>query len=111
MRKASSGYFAFSKACREGQRPRCPIRRHTGNEDVAPPMRLNPVRSSLEMVWLNFERSSHCQFQETIVPQVALVPHVPPRHLQSAKPKACREGQRPRCPIRVFAFKSQGSGN
>ena len=25
---------------REGQRPRCPIRRHTGNEDVAPPISL-----------------------------------------------------------------------
>ena len=31
---------------REGQRPRCPIRRRTGNEDVAPP------------VWLNFAQSS-----------------------------------------------------
>ena len=51
----------------EGQRPRCPIRRHTGNEDVAPPVRLNPARSS------------ESKFQETIVP---------PRHLQSAKHKA-----------------------
>ena len=41
------------------------IRCHTGNEDVAPP------------VWLNPARSSESQFQETIVP---------PRHLQSAKP-------------------------
>ena len=47
MRKASSGYFAFCKAHREGQRPRCPIRRRTGNEDVAPPVWLNSARSSL----------------------------------------------------------------
>ena len=33
----------------EGQHPRCPIRRRTGNEDVAPPVRLNPARSSSEM--------------------------------------------------------------
>ena len=46
MRKASSGYFAFCKAHREGQRPRCPIRRCAGNEDVAPPVRLNPARST-----------------------------------------------------------------
>ena len=45
MSEASSGYFAFCKAHREGQRPRCPIRRHTGNEDVAPPVWLNPERS------------------------------------------------------------------
>ncbi|MBR6586224.1 MAG: hypothetical protein IKK82_02275, partial [Kiritimatiellae bacterium] len=32
---------------REGQRPRCPIRRRTGNEDVAPPVRLNPARKLL----------------------------------------------------------------
>ena len=32
----------------EGQRPRCPIRRHTGNEDVAPPVRLNHARSSVK---------------------------------------------------------------
>jgi len=76
MLKASSGYFAFSKAHREGQRPRCPIRRCTGNEDVAPPVRLNPARSS------------QSQFQETIVPRVAHVPHVPLRHRQSAKRKA-----------------------
>ena len=48
MRKASSGYFAFCKAHREGQRPRCPIRRRTGNEDVAPPVWLNPARSSVK---------------------------------------------------------------
>ena len=58
MSEASSGYFAFCKAHREGQRPRCPIRRHTGNEDVAPPVWLNPVQSSLPMVWLNSARSS-----------------------------------------------------
>ena len=76
MGKASSGYFAFCKAHREGQRPRCPIRRRTGNEDVAPP------------VWLNPARSSQSKFQETIVPRVPLVSHVPPRHLQSAEHKA-----------------------
>ena len=76
MRKASSGYFAFCKTHREGQCPRCPIRRHTGNEDVAPP------------VWLNFARSSQSKFQETIVPRVSRVPHVPLRHLPSAKPNA-----------------------
>ena len=47
MRKAPCGYFAFCKAHREGQRPRCPIRRRTGNEDVAPPVWLNSARSSL----------------------------------------------------------------
>ena len=31
----------------EGQRPRCPIRRHTGNEDVVPPVWLNPARKLL----------------------------------------------------------------
>ena len=35
----------------EGQRPRCPIRRRTGNEDVAPPVRLNPARSSVKWGW------------------------------------------------------------
>ena len=73
MLKASSGYFAFCKAHREGQRPRCPIRRRTGNEDVAPP------------VWLNFARSSQSKFQETIVPRVIRVSHVSPRYQQSAK--------------------------
>ena len=72
----------------EGQRPRCPIRRHTGNEDVAPPMRLNPVRISLQMVWLNPARSFESKFQETIVPRVSRVPHVPLRYRQSAKRKA-----------------------
>ena len=72
----------------EGQCPRCPIRRRTGNEDVAPPMRLNPVRSSLEMVWLNPARSFESKFQETIVPRVSRVPHVPLRYRQSAKRKA-----------------------
>ncbi len=47
MRKASSGYFAFCKAHREGQRPRCPIRLRVGNEDVAPPVWLNPARKRL----------------------------------------------------------------
>ena len=88
MRKASSGYFAFCKAHREGQRPRCPIRRCTGNEDVAPPVWLNPARSSLQMVWLNPAQSSQSQFQETIVPRVIRVPHVPPRYQQVAKHKA-----------------------
>ena len=68
MRKASSGYFAFCKTHREGQRPRCPIRRRTGNEDVAPP------------VWLNFARSSQSKFQETIVLRVLRVLHVLLRH-------------------------------
>ena len=79
---------AKHKGLWEGQRPRCPIRRHTGNEDVAPPVRLNPVQSSLQMVWLNPARSSESQFQETIVPRVLRVPHVPLRHRQSAKRKA-----------------------
>ena len=52
------------------------------------------------MVWLNPARSPQSQFQETIVPRVIRVPHVPPRHLQSAKHKGHREGQCPRCPIR-----------
>ena len=47
MSEASSGYCAFCKAHREGQRPRCPIRRHTGNEDVAPPVWLNLARKLL----------------------------------------------------------------
>ena len=37
---------AKRKGLWEGQRPRCPIRRRTGNEDVAPPVRLNPARST-----------------------------------------------------------------
>ena len=49
---------AKHKGLWEGQRPRCPIRRHTGNEDVAPPVRLNLARSSLPMVWLNPVQSS-----------------------------------------------------
>ena len=61
------------------------IRRHTGNEDVVPPVRLNSAQSSLQMVWLNFARSSQSRFQETIVSRV---PHVPLRHRQSAKHKA-----------------------
>ena len=60
--------------------------------------RLNPARSSLEMMWLNPARSSKSQFQETIVPRVSRVPHVTPRHQQSAKRKGFWEGQRPRCP-------------
>ena len=47
MRKAPCGYFAFCKAHWEGQRPRCPIRRHTGNEDVAPLVWLNPCAKLL----------------------------------------------------------------
>ena len=46
------------------------------------------AQSSLQMVWLNFARSSESQFQETIVPRVSRVPHVPLRHLPSAKHKA-----------------------
>jgi len=47
--------------------------------------RLNPARSSLQMVWLNPARSSESKFQETIVPRVIRVSHVPPHHRQSAK--------------------------
>ena len=36
--------------------------------------------------WLNPARSSESKFQETIVPRVIRVSHVPPRHLQSVKP-------------------------
>ena len=49
--------------------------------------RLNPARSSLRMVWLNPARSSESKFQETIVPRVIRVSHVPPHHRQSAKHK------------------------
>ena len=63
------------------------IRRHTGNEDVAPPVRLNPAQSSMQMVWLNPARSSESKFQEIIVPRVIRVSHVPPHHWQSAKHK------------------------
>ena len=45
-------------------------------------------RSSLQMVRLNSARSSQSKFQETIVPRVIRVSHVPPRHRQSAKHKA-----------------------
>ena len=43
------------------------------------------ARSSLPMAWLNPSRSSQSKFQETIVPRVSRVSHVPPRYLQSAK--------------------------
>ena len=46
---------------------------------------LIPAQSSMQMVWLNPARSSQSKFQETIVPRVSRVPHVTPRHLQSAK--------------------------
>ena len=65
----------------EGERPRCPIRRRAGNEDVAHPVRLN------------FERSSESQFQENIVPLVARVTLVPLRCRQSAKHKGPRSPQ------------------
>lgn len=66
-----------------------PVQRQiAGNEDVAPPVRLNPAQSSLQMVWLNPARSSESKFQETIVPRVIRVPHVPLRYIQSAKHKA-----------------------
>ena len=72
-------------------------------------MWLNPARSSLQIVWLNPvqsssfctaacksrsslpivwpipARSSQSKFQETIVPRVSRVPHVPPRYRQNAK--------------------------
>ena len=111
MRKASSGYFAFCKTHREGQRPRCPIRRHTGNEEVAPPM------------WLNPARSSQSKFQETIVLRVLRVLHVLLRHckrkaqslaqhcsLQSAK--LCKMGVCAPCrgaPAVVLQFSCQRS--
>ena len=60
MRKAPSGYFAFCKAHREGQRPRCPIRRRTGNEDVAPPVWLNPARKLRKQISRN-----HCPTRHT----------------------------------------------
>ena len=47
-------------------------------------------QSSMQMVWLNPARSSQSKFQETIVPRVSRVPHVPSRHLQSAKHNAPR---------------------
>ena len=53
---------------------------------------------------LNPAQSSQSKFQETIVPRVLLVPHVPLCHLQSAKHKGLWEGQRPRCPIRRCPF-------
>ena len=42
-------------------------------------------RSSLQMVRLNPARSSESKFQETIVPRVIRVSHVPPHHRQIAK--------------------------
>ena len=77
----------------EGERPRCPIRRRAGNEDVAHPVWLNPTQSSLQMMWLNPARSSQSQFQETIVPRVARVTLVPLRYRQSAKHKGPRSPQ------------------
>ncbi len=49
------------------------IRHHMGNEDVVPP------------VWINPARSSESKFQETIVPRVIRVTHVPLRYRQVAK--------------------------
>ena len=43
------------------------------------------AQSSMQMVRLNPARSSQSKFQETIVPRVSRVPHVPLRHRQSAK--------------------------
>ena len=94
MRKASCQLLCFlqsrslRKAHWEGQRSRCPIRRRTGNEDVAPPVRLNPARSS------------QSQFQETIVPRVPLC------YQQSVKHKA----QRPHGVARRKVFR-MGSTN
>ena len=45
------------------------------------------------MMWLNPARSSQSQFQETIVPRVALVTLVPLRYQQSAKHKGPRSPQ------------------
>ena len=40
IRYSIQGNFPASMSKREGQRPRCLIRHHTGNEDVAPPVSL-----------------------------------------------------------------------
>ena len=67
-------------------------------------------QSSMQMVWLNPARSSQSKFQETIVPRVIRVPHVPLRHLQSAK--LCEMGLCASCreaPAVVLRFSCQRS--
>ena len=46
---------------------------------------ISKAQSSLQMVWLNPARSSESKFQETIVPRVIRVTHVPLCYQQSAK--------------------------
>ena len=81
--KTVMGYFAAVPGGAASPLPA--IRRHTGNEDVAPPVWLNPARRTLQMVWLNPAQSSQSKFQEPIVPHVILVSHVPVRYRQVAK--------------------------
>ena len=81
--KTVMGYFAAVPGGAASPLPA--IRRHTGNEDVAPPVWLNAVRSTLQMVWLNPAQSSQSKFQETIVPRVILVSHVTLPYRQVAK--------------------------
>ena len=54
--KTVMGYFAAVPGGAASPLPA--IRRHTGNEDVAPPVWLNAVRSTLQMVWLNPAQST-----------------------------------------------------
>ena len=54
--KTVMGYFAAVPGGAASPLPA--IRRHTGNEDVDPPVWLNAVRSTLQMVWLNPAQST-----------------------------------------------------
>ena len=108
-----------SAAAREGQRPRCPIRRHTGNEDVAPPVRLNPARKLLAGC-IVFCDSDSCakllgdgvaKFCAKLSKQISRN-HCPTRHTRHTRPtllSASREAQSLalHCSLQVAKLKAQ----